>query len=149
MLDVLAGGGEAAVQFLRLCLHFLAVAAAFGQLVWQGAQAAVVGFGGGKRVLVGLILLLQGLQRGFGFGLLVLGKLVLLGALGEGVLQGGLLALMLRARGLHGGLVFVFQHEPGNQYAEKGGGQGGEQDLDVGVGHGIKNGRLKRRMWNG
>ena len=24
-----------------------------------------------------------------------------------------------------------------------------EQDLDVGVGHGIKNGRLKRRMWNG
>ena len=56
---------------------------------------------------------------------------------------------MLRARGLHGGLVFVFQHEPGNQYAEKGGGQGGEQDLDVGVGHGIKNGRLKRRMWNG
>ena len=83
------------------------------------------------------------------FGLPALGKLVLLGALGEGVLQGGLLALMLLARGLHGGLVFVFQHEPGNQYAEQGGGQGGEQDLDVGVGHGIKNGRLKRRMWNG
>ena len=85
MLDVLAGGGQAAVQLLRLCLHFLAVAEAFGKLVWQGAQAAVVGFGGGKRVLVGLILLLQGLQRGFGFGLLALGKLVLLGALGEGV----------------------------------------------------------------
>ncbi len=70
MLDVLAGGGQAAVQLLRLCLHFLAVAAAFGQLVWQGAQAAVVGFGGGKRVLAGLILLLQGFQRGFGLGLL-------------------------------------------------------------------------------
>ena len=59
-------------------------------------------------------------------GLLLGGEMVLLGALGEGVLQRGGFFAVGGAGVLQGALVFAFEYQPDDEDGKQGGGEGGK-----------------------